>query len=744
MAQLPNTYAPRRTPTFGGRTMVTDPVDTGETALGKSVVGFGQAVIKEEILNAKTEATHQVNQLEAEIIQNRTSEENGWENRINHGLGADFMKEETDRLNQSIEKFGIDLKDPYAKEVYERRTAVIRNRVAGNLAGHAMKEKKIARQLTQEGLVRTEIEKVAINYDNQDEIKASILNVNKSTGEYLDSLRITGPKRKEIMQQNVSALHRAVIVAAVDDDQYGLAQNYLDNLEGDDGLLKEGVLTAEDAAHVKKILKTAGIETASQELVATAYELYPGLDQQADRIKHIEDNSTSFLETNALAREHRRTLKLEKISQKGDTRKSQAAVKKVFGLYPDPDQQLDRREWIDANVPSEYRDSVKAREKGETALRKGVTKEGEIEKSQDVVERSFELYPGPENSLPRQEYIKKELSGAVEDNAIQREALQTASNKQARIATWDRFNNEVLTAYEDGIASNLKPMEAWEAIGPSSIEGMSPAARSNMRKRVQIETNNATVVTEYDAWFELFDLITGDQKARDKFRGIKLGPEYSGRVSTEHLIYFAKLQKSEEELNIASTIADIKQATSTIVLGKIKTNKKGEEYFALIRRIDDEMVADQIRTGKEKAGAFEAQIAADRVAIEVIQKRTANPYTAARGVERYNVTGDITEYAGRMEIKGIPTHFIDELALAVKKRGDGEVTEASIIDAWDTLAYAVSGAGMEVTEENMMDLYYHREGRLPESPARPAQEGPTSKTNRSRGSFGRTPSTQGE
>ena len=163
------------------------------------------------------------------------------------------------------------------------------------------------------------------------------------------------------------------------------------------------------------------------------------------------------------------------------------------------------------------------------------------------------------------------------------------------------------------------------------------------------------------------------------FRELNLN-EYTHLLSPADREEFVKLQTSPQEITVARTKTQImKQGAIDVGISDFQIREGfGNKIEVYYRRIDDELEAFQINTGKKPTTKDILDIV-DRLSLEVIKDPDAWFFTGERP-------------AFKAEIEGVPTDLIDDLASAVKE------------------------AGQPVSDENIKTLYFFMTGIAPDVP----------------------------
>lgn len=282
MPRLPDPYDVRQAPRFGQPLQApkfVEPVDEGAglRALAQGVKGLSDEIEKAQIKNDKYATMDALTRLEEAVINNRAGE-NGWQHKKAADVSEGFFKDESDRFTQTSDEIGSTLTTPNSIEDYNRRAAVIGNRVKGNLINHATAEKEVANTNTFNATVLLNREAAANNYAIPAEVKLALLNTREAIELRADDLGIDGDAKDLMLKAHASSIHAAVIMEAVDNNNSKYGQIWLDKNRKD--------MMDEDIDDVEKLLKDGNSKEMSQEVVDDYFDRSM---TQADMNKETRD-----------------------------------------------------------------------------------------------------------------------------------------------------------------------------------------------------------------------------------------------------------------------------------------------------------------------------------------------------------------------------------------------------------------------------------------------------------------------
>ena len=228
--------------------------------LGQAIAGLGDVIIKEKIKNDKYRIEDATNQLQQRMLDLMKGD-NGWSHVQAGDVARDnkFYDQNIQKFQAARDEIGQSLTDETQKQMFTQRANTAEIGYKETLMNHITKETSKYHEQVYKGGIETEINSAAIHYDNPDEVKRSLLRVEKLTQAEADRLGIKGKARKALLDENKTNIHEQVIIQAVDDGNYRYAQEWFTNHQ------KDIVGTHQD--DIKKLLRSSGIRQQSQEAV---------------------------------------------------------------------------------------------------------------------------------------------------------------------------------------------------------------------------------------------------------------------------------------------------------------------------------------------------------------------------------------------------------------------------------------------------------------------------------------------
>jgi len=196
----------------------------------------------------------------------------------------------------------------------------------------------------------------------------------------------------------------------------------------------------------------------------------------------------------------------------------------------------------------------------------------------------------------------------------------------------------------------MTPLEVWEAIPPTLKDQMKNSHELALYGVMQADSRGGAVHTDPDTFLDLYEMATGTPEQVAQFRNKSQTNlrDYVGKLSTAHIVAFAKLQDDENEIAIASTMADLKKEVATTAKFYDNTGKRLDAagIFKVNNRFDREMKAYTALTGNKATPAVGREIA-DRLKLSFLRKG------------RWYGTNPVM--AGTAVVEGVPTDYIDEI-----------------------------------------------------------------------------------
>lgn len=555
MATLPDINARRPAPSFGRVNQVRPVVQDPDVAVGRSIQGFGNAML-ETFLRAQAredkymveDATTKLKQASLDLAKG----ENGYLGVKAGDVDKNFHEERMRQFDDARTTIAEGLGNNTQARAFEARAELARINYGEGLINHITEQNDVKQTMAYTSGVATEQDSAMINADNPSEVYQSIDRIKDLTTSELDRRGVTDADARELMiKENVSGAHARVVQALVDDRNYGEAREwYIDNREE---------IMGETQSKIEKLLDAAGKEDRSQALVDGMWDEFQ--DDPAGGRKYIRDTAN------------------------------------------------------------------------------------------------------PEDR----------------DESLRRFNTRLAEGEQAQKQHWADLQDESYSTYIQGREDGLTPSQAYYSIPPSVREEMKQTHRMALYNMMQADSRGSAIHTDPETYLNLYNMATGTPEEKRRFREEIDLRDYIGSLSIADFKGFTKLQGSEDDMAIASTMANLKaDVAQTAGFGGKKSEKKTAGIFALNQRFDEELIALQTETGKE-ATTVEARAVADRLKIKIIRERSFTNWF------------EDTMYAGTAEIEGVPTEMIDELAFRLseaKRAGLAEGEEAE-----------------DVTEKEIQDYY---------------------------------------
>lgn len=219
-------------------------------------------------------------------------------------------------------------------------------------------------------------------------------------------------------------------------------------------------------------------------------------------------------------------------------------------------------------------------------------------------------------------------------------------------------------------AWKIASSEGIEWVPTSMLNRMDGKERAAMEKYYTDTASGQKVKTNYDVYYKVRQMAADDPAGFSE-QNLMVYRPYLSDSKMDELI---KMQTDEKKLIIGRSKSQImKQGAIDAGIDKKQVKAGfGDDLKPYYQRIDEELEAMQLMTGKQATNS-DVRDVVNRMNIEVIRERNIYPF----GDKPFRVFGDIKELAGSMEIEGIPTDMVDELAEAVFGSGQ-PVTEKNI------------------------------------------------------------------
>lgn len=260
----------------------------------------------------------------------------------------------------------------------------------------------------------------------------------------------------------------------------------------------------------------------------------------------------------------------------------------------------------------------------------------------------------------------RKLPPEVRDAAVARVTARYSEANQIKDREQKAFGESAWSTYSEAIET-MSPEDAYDLIPASVLDGMDGKERAALQNRAKIDAKGESIPSGGADYYKL------KLMARDDPKGFQEMNPLAYSLSDGDRKEIIKLQTDENKRVVSATKTQVmSRAAAGIGLEPkeaTKDSKSGDKVRAFYKRVDNEIEALQVTTGKEPS-VKDIQEITERLSIDVIRER--------------DYWWDTEIAAGIIEIKGVPSYMIDEIAMKLSRSGI-DATEANILDEYKSL-----------------------------------------------------------
>jgi len=261
----------------------------------------------------------------------------------------------------------------------------------------------------------------------------------------------------------------------------------------------------------------------------------------------------------------------------------------------------------------------------------------------------------------------RKLPSEVRDAALARVTARYSEANQIKDREQKAFGESAWSTYSDSIDNGVSSEDAYDLIPASVLDGMDGKERASLQNRAKLDAKGEDVPNGGADYYKLKLMARDDPKAFQEMNPLAYNLSESDRKQ------IINLQTDEKKLIISATKTQVmSRAAAGIGLEPKEATKDGsagDKVRAFYKRVDQEIESLQASTGKEPS-VKEIQEITERLSIDVIRERD------------YWWNTEIA--AGIIEVEGVPSYMVDELALRLSRDGT-EVTENNILAEYKSL-----------------------------------------------------------
>jgi hypothetical protein len=203
------------------------PAATFGDAIGKGMASLGNSVMrvmaKEQEEADSLRSEERINELRESVNVLGFDKDNGafnvkGANVFNRKDGKPYTKEYLDKFDAEQTRLRSTLSSDRQKELFDRAAGRIKNEFGGQLMRHESGELVAHRKSIYEGVLKTESENVARNFDDPYAVNFAVSRVADSTRVHARDLGMDGKDQDAAVQSAVSAMHLSVIQRTLNGD----------------------------------------------------------------------------------------------------------------------------------------------------------------------------------------------------------------------------------------------------------------------------------------------------------------------------------------------------------------------------------------------------------------------------------------------------------------------------------------------------------------------------------------------
>jgi len=233
MARIPDTLGAEPVPTAQTSVATYQPSNAGMENLSQAFANAGdmlqQEILKEHARINTAKVEDAFNQLRNGQIDLTIGQDNGFQNV--HGADAvkqPLLKNYTNSFTALQKQLSDSLDNDQQREMFKARANVAQGQFTQDLLQHLYKENGIYQGQVYEGTVNTELRAASAKWDSPPEVQASQERIRAAVDEQATRLGLPDEAKNELMLQEMSKVHAAVIGQALASKQYDYAKAWFD------------------------------------------------------------------------------------------------------------------------------------------------------------------------------------------------------------------------------------------------------------------------------------------------------------------------------------------------------------------------------------------------------------------------------------------------------------------------------------------------------------------------------------
>jgi hypothetical protein len=233
MPRIPDTLGAAPVPTAPTSVASYQPNNTGLANLGQSLANAGdmlqQEILKEHARINTAKVEDAFNQLRNGQIDLTIGQDNGFQNiRGADAVKQPLLKNYTDRFSDLQKQLAGSLDNDQQRDMFKARANVAQTQFTQDLLQHLYKENGVYQGQVYEGTVGTELRAASAKWDSPAEVQASLARISAATNDQASRLGLPDEAKNELLLQEQSKVHAAVIQQALASKKYDYAKAWFD------------------------------------------------------------------------------------------------------------------------------------------------------------------------------------------------------------------------------------------------------------------------------------------------------------------------------------------------------------------------------------------------------------------------------------------------------------------------------------------------------------------------------------
>jgi hypothetical protein len=233
MPRIPDTLGAAPVPTAATSVASYQPNNQGLVNFGQSLANAGdmlqQEILKEHARINTAKVEDAFNQLRNGQIDLTIGQDNGFQNiRGADAVKQPLLKNYTDRFGDLQKQLADSLDNDQQRDMFKARANVAQSQFTQDLLQHLYKENGVYQGQVYEGTVGTELRAASAKWDSPAEVQASLARIGAAVNDQASRVGLPDEAKSELLLQEQSKVHAAVIQQALASKQYDYAKAWFD------------------------------------------------------------------------------------------------------------------------------------------------------------------------------------------------------------------------------------------------------------------------------------------------------------------------------------------------------------------------------------------------------------------------------------------------------------------------------------------------------------------------------------